>query len=99
MLASELLLGLAVQRGSLRYLLEWVEMALDSGGSINTQEFLTILRHMRTITASGPQRDSHSAAGPTMLLYKAAVMLMDEVKFLVELGCDYSGRAKAGSLK
>lgn len=29
-LASELLLGIALQRGSLRYLLEWIEMSLES---------------------------------------------------------------------
>lgn len=76
-------MGLAVQRGSLRYLLEWVEMALDSGGNIATQEFLTILRQMRTITASGSQRDINvgtvATLGTTMPLYKAAIMLMDEV--------------------
>ncbi|XP_054287973.1 probable E3 ubiquitin-protein ligase HERC1 [Macrosteles quadrilineatus] len=91
LLASELLLGLAVQRGSLRYLLEWVEMALDSGGNIATQEFLTILRQMRTITASGAQRELNVAAvstqSSTMPLYKAALMLMDE---LVRLACDYT---------
>ncbi|XP_030044055.1 putative E3 ubiquitin-protein ligase HERC1 [Microcaecilia unicolor] len=36
-LASELLLGLAAQRGSLRYLLEWIEMAL-AASAVNTME-------------------------------------------------------------
>lgn len=35
-LASELLLGLASQRGSLRYLLEWVEMALAASAVVST---------------------------------------------------------------
>lgn len=32
MLCTELLLGLALQRGSLRYLLDWIQMALDASG-------------------------------------------------------------------
>lgn len=35
-LASELLLGLASQRGSLRYLLEWIEMALAASAVVST---------------------------------------------------------------
>ncbi|XP_058850990.1 probable E3 ubiquitin-protein ligase HERC1 isoform X1 [Acipenser ruthenus] len=37
-LASELLLGLAAQRGSLRYLLEWIEMALVASAVVSTME-------------------------------------------------------------
>ncbi|ERE75742.1 putative E3 ubiquitin-protein ligase HERC1-like protein [Cricetulus griseus] len=37
-LASELLLGLAAQRGSLRYLLEWIEMALGASAVVHTME-------------------------------------------------------------
>lgn len=37
-LASELLLGLASQRGSLRYLLEWIEMALAASAMVSTME-------------------------------------------------------------
>ncbi|XP_009067927.1 PREDICTED: probable E3 ubiquitin-protein ligase HERC1, partial [Acanthisitta chloris] len=37
-LASELLLGLAAQRGALRYLLEWIEMALGASAVVNTME-------------------------------------------------------------
>lgn len=37
-LASELLLGLAAQRGSLRYLLEWIEMALAASAVVSTME-------------------------------------------------------------
>lgn len=62
-LASELLLGLAAQRGSLRYLLEWIEMALGASAVVNNMEktkllssqegmisfdcFMTILMQMR----------------------------------------------------
>lgn len=62
-LASELLLGLAAQRGSLRYLFEWIEMALGASAVVNNMEktkllssqegmisfdcFMTVLMQMR----------------------------------------------------
>lgn len=59
-LACELLLGLAAQRGSLRYLLEWVEMSLAASIGLNSLEqgesqeglmgydcFMNILMQMR----------------------------------------------------
>lgn len=81
LLASELLLGLAVQRGSLRHLLEWIQMALESGGNIGTMQFFSILAQMRTVTASqtGLQQVLPSNMNPTMPLFKAAIMLTDEV--------------------
>ncbi|KAJ3593562.1 hypothetical protein NHX12_005896, partial [Muraenolepis orangiensis] len=41
-LASELLLGLASQRGSLRYLLEWIEMGLAASAVVCTMEKSTV---------------------------------------------------------
>uniref|UniRef100_A0A5F9C1Q2 HECT-type E3 ubiquitin transferase n=1 Tax=Oryctolagus cuniculus TaxID=9986 RepID=A0A5F9C1Q2_RABIT len=71
-LASELLLGLAAQRGSLRYLLEWIEMALGASAVVNTMEkskllssqegmisfdcFMTILMQMRRSLGSSADR-------------------------------------------
>ncbi|KAM4596311.1 putative E3 ubiquitin-protein ligase HERC1 isoform 6-T6 [Fundulus diaphanus] len=43
-LASELLLGLASQRGSLRYLLEWIEMALAASAVVSTMEQSKVLQ-------------------------------------------------------
>ncbi|RMB94614.1 hypothetical protein DUI87_29429 [Hirundo rustica rustica] len=43
-LASELLLGLAAQRGALRYLLEWIEMALGASAVVNTMEKTKLLQ-------------------------------------------------------
>ncbi|XP_037104179.1 probable E3 ubiquitin-protein ligase HERC1 isoform X3 [Syngnathus acus] len=43
-LASELLLGLASQRGSLRYLLEWIEMALAASAVLSTMEQSKVLQ-------------------------------------------------------
>ncbi|KAL7980305.1 hypothetical protein Chor_014634 [Crotalus horridus] len=71
-LASELLLGLAAQRGSLRYLLEWIEMALSASAVVHTMEknkllqtlegmisfdcFMTILMQMRRSLGSSADR-------------------------------------------
>ncbi|KAG8576379.1 hypothetical protein GDO81_009838 [Engystomops pustulosus] len=71
-LVSELLLGLASQRGSLRYLLEWIEMALaasalvseaDKNKMLTTQEgmiscdcFISILQQMRRSLGSSADR-------------------------------------------
>uniref|UniRef100_A0A667Y6L3 HECT-type E3 ubiquitin transferase n=1 Tax=Myripristis murdjan TaxID=586833 RepID=A0A667Y6L3_9TELE len=44
-LASELLLGLASQRGSLRYLLEWIEMALAASAVVSTMEKSKVLQN------------------------------------------------------
>ncbi|XP_063305478.1 probable E3 ubiquitin-protein ligase HERC1 isoform X3 [Pelobates fuscus] len=71
-LASELLLGLASQRGSLRYLLEWIEMALaasalvsetDKNKALTSQEgmiscdcFMSILQQMRRSLGSSADR-------------------------------------------
>ncbi|XP_057693777.1 probable E3 ubiquitin-protein ligase HERC1 isoform X6 [Corythoichthys intestinalis] len=43
-LASELLLGLASQRGSLRYLLEWIEMALAASAVVSSIEHSKVLQ-------------------------------------------------------
>ncbi|XP_038640315.1 probable E3 ubiquitin-protein ligase HERC1 isoform X8 [Scyliorhinus canicula] len=71
-LASELLLGLAAQRGSLRYLLEWIEMALAASAVVSTMEktklpmnregmighdcFMNILLQMRRSLGSSADR-------------------------------------------
>ncbi|XP_068434962.1 probable E3 ubiquitin-protein ligase HERC1 isoform X7 [Clinocottus analis] len=44
-LASELLLGLASQRGSLRYLLEWIEMALAASAVVSAMEENKVLQN------------------------------------------------------
>ncbi|XP_069758992.1 probable E3 ubiquitin-protein ligase HERC1 isoform X8 [Narcine bancroftii] len=71
-LASELLLGLAAQRGSLRYFLEWIEMALSASAVVSTMEksklsvnwegmisfdcFMNILMQMRRSLGSSADR-------------------------------------------
>ncbi|XP_024118845.1 probable E3 ubiquitin-protein ligase HERC1 isoform X2 [Oryzias melastigma] len=71
-LASELLLALASQRGSLRYLLEWIEMALAASAMVSSMEqnktlqsqeglisydcFMNILMQMRRSLGSSTDR-------------------------------------------
>ncbi|XP_070543560.1 probable E3 ubiquitin-protein ligase HERC1 isoform X2 [Ptychodera flava] len=73
-LASELVLGIAVQRGSLQYLLDWIEMALgasaaacsapatestqDKPGLITTEFFSSALQQMKKAAGSGNDRAS-----------------------------------------
>lgn len=71
LLASELLLGLATQRGSLRYLLDWIEMALFASannsrieketitsGFITSKFFFEILQQIKASINAGDQRQS-----------------------------------------
>ncbi|CAG5849679.1 unnamed protein product [Menidia menidia] len=102
-LACELLLGLAAQRGSLRYLLEWIEMALAAaaavvGGLEQSQEglmgydcFMNILMQMRRSLGSSADRSQWRE--PTRMpdglcsLYEAALCLFEEV---CRMASDYS---------
>ncbi|XP_033110692.1 probable E3 ubiquitin-protein ligase HERC1 [Anneissia japonica] len=43
-LASELILGLAVQRGSLQFLLEWIEMALNASTAVTSSESSSVYK-------------------------------------------------------
>lgn len=77
-----MLLGLAVQRGLLRYLLEWVEMALEcseGGGKMNIVEFYNILKQMQTVTNGGIQSEFPVPGCQTIPLYEAAILLLEEV--------------------
>ncbi|TRY89487.1 hypothetical protein DNTS_016060 [Danionella cerebrum] len=101
-LACELLLGLAAQRGSLRYLLEWVEMALAASASVSSQEetqeglmgydcFMNILMQMRRSLGSSADRSQWREPTRTpddlCSLYEAALCLFEEV---CRMASDYS---------
>ncbi|XP_069694063.1 probable E3 ubiquitin-protein ligase HERC1 isoform X1 [Periplaneta americana] len=102
-LASELLLELALQRGSLIYLLEWIDMALcascgkrsdtsKTSAKITSSVFLKAMSKMRS-TAGGDALDGKPWYNVVpdedgkILLYRAAMCLMEE---LVNLACDYT---------
>uniref|UniRef100_A0A8C4TJ25 HECT-type E3 ubiquitin transferase n=1 Tax=Erpetoichthys calabaricus TaxID=27687 RepID=A0A8C4TJ25_ERPCA len=102
-LASELLLGLAAQRGSLRYLLEWIEMALAAAAVVSTitlhnQEgligydyFMNVLMQMRRSLGSSSDRSQWREPTRTpdglCSLYEAALCLFEEV---CRMASDYS---------
>ncbi|XP_016139643.1 LOW QUALITY PROTEIN: probable E3 ubiquitin-protein ligase HERC1 [Sinocyclocheilus grahami] len=101
-LASELLLGLAAQRGSLRYLLEWVEMALAASAGVSSLEqsqeglmgydcFMNILTQMRRSLGSSADRSQWREPTRTpeglCSLYEAALCLFEEV---CRMASDYS---------
>ncbi|KAK4883685.1 hypothetical protein RN001_007004 [Aquatica leii] len=77
LLASELVLGLALQRGSLRYLLEWIEMALDASakkennGKISNTMFQKVLSQMEGCKITFKVENNEIS------LYRAAYFLMD----------------------
>lgn len=75
-----------MQRGLLRYLLEWVEMALEcseGGGKINNLEFYNILKQMRIVTNGNIQSEFPVSSGQTIPLYEAAILLLEEVSRFV----------------
>ncbi|XP_066503891.1 probable E3 ubiquitin-protein ligase HERC1 isoform X4 [Hoplias malabaricus] len=101
-LACELLLGLAAQRGSLRYLLEWVEMALAASAGVSSLElsqeglmgydcFMNILMQMRRSLGSSADRSQWREPTRTpdglCSLYEAALCLFEEV---CRMASDYS---------
>lgn len=88
-LSSELLLGIALQRGSLRYILEWIKMALDSStpqlrqGKISRNSLEKSLNQMRNDCGSPLKMKNF---GSEIELYDAAMCIMEE---LVKMALDH----------
>jgi E3 ubiquitin-protein ligase HERC1 len=82
------LLGIALQRGSLRFLLEWVQMALDSSVAgtkealISSSSFLEWLEQMHTTSPRSQQELQPDSLG-FVPLYQAALCLMGQVNKFV----------------
>lgn len=94
-LAAELLLLLATQRGSLRFLLEWIEMALDASGKttdepkiITSPLFKNVLIQLQTNRNLKTKQQTGNKAGKQLNLYEAALLLMEEI---VTMAFDYGG--------
>lgn len=79
-LASELVLSLALQRGSLRYILEWIQMALDASctsfrnGKISRHSLEKSLLQMK-----GSKTSKLKLKHDEVDLYEAAMCIMEEV--------------------
>ncbi|KAK5649906.1 hypothetical protein RI129_000935 [Pyrocoelia pectoralis] len=76
LLAAELVLGIALQRGSLRYFLEWIDMALDASAKEGNNS--KISREMFEMVTSQMEsaKINVDAEGNEVTLYQAAYYLM-----------------------
>lgn len=90
-LAAELLLLIATQRGSLRYLLEWIEMALDASCRAEEEAIASALLCdvVLQIQTNKNLRATHRERRE-INLYEAALLLMEEI---VTMAFDYAGGA------
>lgn len=90
LLASELLLLIAVQRGSLRYILDWIDMALSAVNKLSDNQkicsaiFRNILAQFRASKSNSNQ--SENSITDSMTIYEAAVELMEEL-VAMSIGC------------
>lgn len=82
------MLGLAVQRGSLQHMLEWIEMALNSSGRndgrnlyVSKRVVIASLAAIRRVTIQEIESTWVTSEGSNnqLDLYSAAVILMNEV--------------------
>nr|CAD7425857.1 unnamed protein product [Timema monikensis] len=101
MLCSELLLELALQRGSLIHLLEWIDMALcascnDFGGRMTAGVFAKAVYQMRATVGweEAPGVPLQPDEKGLVMLYQAAICLIDE---LVNLASVYASQCPSSS--
>ncbi|XP_045467504.1 probable E3 ubiquitin-protein ligase HERC1 isoform X2 [Harmonia axyridis] len=87
-LSCELLLGIAMQRGSLRYLLEWIEMALEGatkdGELISSYYFKKVMWQLETTKTRMKLENSDDQ----MNIYDTALLLMELVS---SMAVDFGG--------
>lgn len=92
-LAAELLLLIAAQRGSLRFLLEWIEMALDASSKSEEEQKITsplfknVVIQLQTSRNLKTKQQSCNG-GRELNLYEASLLLMEEI---VTMAFDYGG--------
>ncbi|CAG9815842.1 unnamed protein product [Phaedon cochleariae] len=90
LLSCEILLGLALQRGSLRYLLDWIDMALEA--SCEQPDLSSKLAKKALAQLEGSRNKSkHSSyddGNEEIVIYRVAICLMET---LVNMALDYGG--------
>lgn len=94
-LASELLLSLSLQRGSLRYLLEWIEMAFDAM-TVDTETEITSAKFNLNLSLKLNQTQPLEVndCDEEISLYDGAYRLMER---LVEMAIDYGDSYNAAT--
>lgn len=90
LLCCEILLGVALQRGSLRYLLEWIEMALEASSKellISSKLFKKTILQLEGGNCK-TKLTLKSNEGEEMSIYKASLCLMEVV---TSMALNYGG--------
>ncbi|KAJ8960520.1 hypothetical protein NQ318_013805 [Aromia moschata] len=94
LLSCEILLGLAIQRGSLRYLLEWIEMALETSCR-DPQLSSKLFRNAIAQLEGGKHKlraELWKNEGDEISTYRAGLCLME---VLSSMALDYGGACSA----
>lgn len=89
-LSSEILLGIYLQRGSLRYLLEWIEMSLDASCKGTKISSRTFKNYISQLEAKTNLKLSASFEKEELTIYEAALHLME---ILVSIAAEYNGES------
>lgn len=96
-LAAEILLGLALQRGSLQHILEWIEMAMfaaaesvdnqtvDEHGNVQKCHISgpVLFSASLTLNQSGNETPLDLLMSENVSLYEASMLLMKEVPIII----------------
>ncbi|XP_076258464.1 putative E3 ubiquitin-protein ligase HERC1 isoform X2 [Rhynchophorus ferrugineus] len=92
LLASEILLGLALQRGSLRYLLEWIDMALEASvkQSLESEFFTKAINKLEGGKTKLKNKSWNKDNSTPITMYQAAIYLIEILSVMAE---DYGGTA------
>ncbi|CAG7693965.1 unnamed protein product, partial [Allacma fusca] len=87
-LGAEIMLGLAIQRGSLQHILQWIYMVLSSCGEHKNELYFTksifesalsTIRHCAHRDSTESNSEVFSAENDRISLYSAAIILMEEL--------------------
>ncbi|XP_030752542.1 probable E3 ubiquitin-protein ligase HERC1 [Sitophilus oryzae] len=90
LLASEILIGLALQRGSLRFLLEWIDMALDASmnQTIESELFTKAISQLEGVKPRLKNESWKKDSSEPISMYEAAIYL---IEILSLMAVDYGG--------
>lgn len=87
-LSCELLLGIAMQRGSLRYLMDWIEMALEGSAKGSELIYSSYFKKIMWQLETGKTRMKLENSDDEMNIYDTALLLMELVS---SMAVDFGG--------